>query len=377
MVELALEPLAAENNLRILHATSGEEALSLLETHPSTMVLLTDLAMPTMDGLELIAHCRQRYPLLQVVVLSGATDGASVIKAVRAGATDYILKPPTLVELESALASAITRYTELERAVKIREQLHQYERELAIASEIQRHMLPPSLDEDPAARYRVSAVLMPARHVAGDFYDHWQTTDRQLVLSIGDVSGKGISAALWMAVTKTLLRSHMEQLLSPAAALEATNRALSSNNPQAYFVTATVAVFEPSTGMVTLSSAAHPAPYRVTADGTVERLPTQPGMPLGALETSSYYVTTAQLRHGDRLILFTDGVLDTLSTDLAQQQQRWEQLLDRAIAHGGDLMAAIISELSAQWLSPALPDDITIVSLEYGTQGIARSTRSK
>ncbi len=369
MVELALEPLAGRQNLQVLHALSGEEALALLAQYPDTAVLLTDRRMPTMDGLELIKRCRQLYPLLQVVALSAAGDGTSIIEAMRAGASDYVVKPPTLAELESALERALERHAELNRAFQMRQKLQDYERELAIAADIQRHMLPSPIADDPEHRYHLSAVLIPARHVAGDFYDHWQTDDGRLVLAIGDVSGKGVSAALWMAVTKTLLHSHLEHDLSLEQAFDAVNRALASNNPQAYFVTAVVAMFDPATGELSICSAAHIPPYQMSANGTITRLDAPQGMPLGALESSSYTGATYILSPGDRLILVTDGILDALSPNLAMQQSLLDQLLKHAHTVNSESFApTVISLLSHHWIGPSFPDDVTFVTLEYAGQ---------
>ncbi|MCX8051277.1 MAG: SpoIIE family protein phosphatase [Chlorobi bacterium] len=365
MVELALEPIAAVNHLRILHASSGEEALALLQSHPEAAILLTDLAMPTMNGLELIAQCRRLYPMLQSVVLSGAADAHSIIEAIRAGATDYIVKPPTLEELETALSNALARHAELEQAFRTRERLRGYERELAIAAEIQRHMLPPSHVHDPEDRYDLSALLVPARHVAGDFYDHWVTSDGRLVMAVGDVSGKGVSAALWMAVTKTLLRSHLEHDPSPVRAMEATNRALATNNPQAFFVTVLVAVFDPDTGDLCIVSAGHPPPYCISEGGTIRQLELQRGMPLGAIESNTFASSVYRLHSGDRLVLFTDGALDAASDDLALQQEQWADIVGRAVACGGDLTASLIAALSVRWVSDTFPDDVTFVVLDY------------
>lgn len=366
IVELALEPLAKQHHLRILHATDGKEALSLLQQHPDTAVLLTDLAMPEMDGLELITESRKHYPLLQPVVLSGSSDGASVIEAMRAGASDYIVKPPTIAELERSLSHAIARYEELRRALQLQDRLRGYERELTIAADIQRHMLPPPIANDSQQRYRVSAMLLPARHVAGDFYDHWSTSDGRLILTLGDVSGKGVSAALWMAVTRTLLRSHLESDLSPALALERTNRVLASNNSRAYFVTALVVSFNPHSGELLIANAAHPSPIRIGKDGTLSHMNTKPGMPLGAIESSTYQCSSHTLEPGDRLVLFTDGILEAVASDLSAQETEWENLL-RVVSVSSDheLISTIVARLSASWIAEHFPDDVTLLTLEY------------
>ncbi|GIV50553.1 MAG: fused response regulator/phosphatase [Candidatus Kapaibacterium sp.] len=366
LVELALEPVAEQHYLGILHATGGEEALALLEQHPSTAALLTDLAMPTMDGLELIRRCRTRYPLLQIVVLSGRSDSGAIIEAIRAGASDYIIKPPTLEELESSLLSALERYSQLERQLQVRDKLEQYERELAIAASIQRQMLPLPLEQNRCRNVSVAALLMPARHVAGDFYDHWLMPDDRLAVCIGDVSGKGISAALLMAMTKTLLRSHIEHGSTLTDALGATNRVLAANNPQAYFVTAIAAIFDPRSGILEMCNAAHADPFCIGADGGIRQLSLPHGMPLGALETSTYQSIQVPLSAGDRVLFYTDGVLDALSGDLAEQDSAWRTVIARALARrGADFPSALIAELSPLWLAEHLPDDVTVLTLEY------------
>ncbi len=373
LVELALEPIAEQHQLGILHATSGQEALALLEQHPSTAALLTDLAMPTMDGLELIRRCRSRFPLLQIVVLSGRSDSGAIIEAIRAGASDYIIKPPTLEELESSLLAALERYSQLDRQLQVRDKLEQYERELAIAAGIQRQMLPLPLDSSRCRNVSVAALLMPARHVAGDFYDHWLMPDDRLAVCIGDVSGKGISAALLMAMTKTLLRSHIEHGSTITEALAATNRVLASNNPQAYFVTVIAAIFDPKTGILEISNAAHADPFCISADGDIRQLSLPHGMPLGALETSTYQSVEVQLSVCDRVLFYTDGILDALSGDLAVQEDVWHQVIRRALSHHGTaLPSALIAELSSLWLAEHIPDDITVLTLEY--QSVAPQT---
>lgn len=365
LVELALEPIAEQHYLCTLHTTNGEEALALLERHQNTAVLLTDLAMPTMDGLELIRRCRSRFPLLQIVVLSGRSDSGAIIEAIRAGASDYIIKPPSLEELDASLLSALERYSQLNHQLQMRDKLEQYERELAIAASIQRQMLPLPLDSNKGRNVNIAALLMPARHVAGDFYDHWLLPDDRLAVCIGDVSGKGISAALLMAMTKTLLRSHIEHGSAITEALAATNRILASNNPQAYFVTAIAALLDPKTGILEICNAAHTDPFCISADGSIRQLTLTHGMPLGALETSTYHSVEVQLSVGDRVLFYTDGILDALSGDLAEQEHAWRQVIGNALARQGvDLPSALIAELSSVWVAEHIPDDVTMVMLE-------------
>lgn len=368
MVEHVLTPIAEHYHCHLLHATDGTQALDLLSQHPEVAVLVTDLAMPGISGLELLEHCSQLYPPLQCVVLSSSNDSAAIRAALRAGACDYLVKPVTIDELENAIERALARHDALRHSLLARDRLYRIEQELTIAGDIQRHLLPPPVFRDPSHRVHIAAELIPARTVAGDFYDYWLISPKQLAICVGDVSGKGISAALWMAVARTLLRSHLQHHTSVSAALEAVNTTLARDNPHAYFVTVTVGVLDLTCGELTLCGAAHPAPFRLSSSGELTQLDVTPNMPLGAVESVSYTHTIHTLRKGDRLIFFTDGVTEAKTSDGDMiGVERLAQLIEKLVNHSATTaLAEIIAWLTrSEALADSARDDVTLFIVDY------------
>ncbi|MFO7662745.1 MAG: SpoIIE family protein phosphatase [Chloroflexota bacterium] len=184
------------------------------------------------------------------------------------------------------------------------------EQELRVARLIQQTLLPKSL---PAiAGYDVNAYYQPARAVGGDFYDFIYYPDGRIGFVIGDVTDKGVPAALVMATTRTLLRSSAEQYDSPGAVLERTNDKLHNDIPPKMFVTCLYAVMEPATGRLVYANAGHDVPYRKTSGGVKEMRAR--GMPLGLLPGMEYEEKEVILEPGECILFYSDGLVEAHST---------------------------------------------------------------
>lgn len=183
--------------------------------------------------------------------------------------------------------------------------------ELAMAHEIQEGYLPDELEGFPNADFEISGRVFPARQVAGDFYDFFKTPSGRLAFFIGDVSGKGMPAALYMIAVRTLCRHLAKDVDRPGQLLAKLNVELADDNPTCMFVTLAHGIYEPATGHVLLASAGHPAPLLRRADGTVEQVAVKAGRLLGyshgMLEFPEVHIALAP---GDSLYLFTDGILE-------------------------------------------------------------------
>ena len=183
------------------------------------------------------------------------------------------------------------------------------EQELRVARLIQQFLLPK---EVPAiAGWEVSAFYQPARAVGGDFYDFIQFPDGRIGFVIGDVTDKGVPAALVMATTRTLLRTTAEQLVSPGAVLERTNNLLVEDIPPKMFVTCLYALLEPASGRLVFANAGHDVPYHRTDDGVIEMRAR--GMPLGLLPGMAYEEKETVLEPGECLLLYSDGMVEAHS----------------------------------------------------------------
>ncbi len=183
------------------------------------------------------------------------------------------------------------------------------EQELRVARLIQQFLLPKEVPS--VAGWEVSAYYQPARAVGGDFYDFIYFPDGRIGFVIGDVTDKGVPAALVMATTRTLLRTTAEQLVAPGAVLERTNNLLVENIPPKMFVTCLYALLNPATGHLVFANAGHDVPFRRTAEGVVELRAR--GMPLGLLPGMQYEQHETTLRPGESVLLYSDGLVEAHS----------------------------------------------------------------
>src|SRR5260221_5951356 len=237
--------------------------------------------------------------------------------------------------------------------------------EMASAASIQRAMLPPPLPQGSCAgRVALHAAMRPAREIGGDFYDFFAIGDDRLGIVIGDVSGKGVPASLFMAMTRTIIRLVARQDDDLAIGIGRANALLSADNDSAMFVTLLYGVLDIASGVLTYCNCGHNPPLVVRGDGTRERL-TLTGLPLGVMPDADYATRTVVLAPGDRLVLYTDGVTEASTTDGAEfGEARLEAAIDAlrrgsAIAQG----AGTLERVDAFAAGAPQADDITCLAL--------------
>jgi len=192
--------------------------------------------------------------------------------------------------------------------------------ELALAMEIQQGFLPTEFPSPTENAFELYAQVQPAGEVSGDFYDFFMRDDRKLAFFVGDVSGKGIPAALYMVAVRTLSRHLALTCASPAETLRRLNPALAADNPSFMFVTLAHGIYEPATGEVILASGGHPAPLIRRTDGQVDSIDVKNGRILGYREGDSPHDPGFADYHfhlavGETLILYTDGFTEARSPD--------------------------------------------------------------
>jgi sigma-B regulation protein RsbU (phosphoserine phosphatase) len=220
-------------------------------------------------------------------------------------------------DLELLAALAIQVSTVLENADLHAERLREerLRQELRLARDIQQSFLPADFalfeDGDPELFARVH----PAREVSGDLYDFFHLHDGRLAFFLGDVSGKGMPAALFMIAVRTLIRHLAPSSHSPADLLKRLNRALTVDNPTALFVTLLHGIYDRRDGSVFLSSGGHPPPLLRRRDGRVEEVALPPGMLLGSVDDPRLSDTQLSLEPGETLILYTDGFTEAFTPD--------------------------------------------------------------
>jgi sigma-B regulation protein RsbU (phosphoserine phosphatase) len=236
------------------------------------------------------------------------------------------------------------------------------ESELEVALKIQRTLLPAPF---PVIRgVEIATRFVPARYVAGDFYDHFHLGPDTLVVAIADVSGKGVAASLFMAAARTSIRNFTRPGVSPAQTLAAVNRALFEDNRQLVFVTTFLAHYELPTGRLTYVNAGHNLPYVLRSGGTPEVLGDSTGPLLAVFEGAEFGDREAQLGDGDTLVLYTDGVVE--ASDPGGElygEERLEVLLRSNAAASPEALCTQITDAVQQHCRGAPQDDVTLLAL--------------
>ena len=241
--------------------------------------------------------------------------------------------------------------------------------ELSLATRIQANSLPKSLPERPS--FDLSASMTPAREVGGDLYDFFFIDDDHLCLVIGDVSGKGVPASLFMMMTSTLIHYVAGCERSPAKILTAVNAEICSRNPEEMFVTVWLGVLELSTGILTAASAGHEYPALRQPDGSFELFKDRHGFVIGGMEGVRYREYTLQLSPGSKLFVYTDGVPE--ATDAHNEMFGTDRMLDVLRAHEQETPEAILAGMSgavAAFVGAAPQfDDLTMLCLAWNGAG--------
>jgi serine phosphatase RsbU (regulator of sigma subunit)/anti-sigma regulatory factor (Ser/Thr protein kinase) len=232
------------------------------------------------------------------------------------------------------------------------------EQELKVATLIQQNFLPKVLPDLPG--WQVAAYYQPAREVGGDFYDFFPLDDGRVAVVIGDVTDKGVPAAMVMAAARSVLRASGSRIVSPGEVLERVNDLLCPDIPERMFVTCLYAVLDPATGHLQYANAGHNLPYWRTDDGAVELRAT--GMPLGLLPGMNYEEKEATLGPGDALFLYSDGITEAHNGD--REMFDTHRLADQIAGFEGELIDGVLTSLrrftGEGWEQE---DDITIVTL--------------
>lgn len=307
---------ATHAGYHVEEAASGEEALTRLGEGTYDVVLL-DVMMPGMSGYEVLERIKEDPSLtgIRVIMVSAVEDVESVVRCIALGADDYLPKPFNPVLLEARLASSLAR-KRLQDAERAHAQA--LERELEVGREIQAGFFPTSLPDPPG--WSMASHFESAKQVAGDFYDAFELADGTLGLLLGDVCDKGVGAALYMALFRSLLRSRAMEVGGPAdevlmQTLRYANEYIADTHSDAnMFATVFFAVVDLGSGALHYANAGHDPPALVRSVGSTEPLE-RTGPALGLMPGATFTVGARTLDHGDGVLAYTDGVTEAASPD--------------------------------------------------------------
>ena len=359
-IDILVEALRDDYKLSV--ALDGAAALRSVEKSPPDSVLL-DIMMPGLDGYEVCRRLRAQESTreLPVMFLSALEDVTDKTRGFEVGGNDYLTKPFEVLEVKARVRSLLKAKL---YADAVREAMA---RDLRIAREIQMGLLPADL----AAATRgtgldVHAIIEPAREVGGDLYEVLRASDDRIVVALGDVSGKGITAGLFMAVAITVLRTLARHLAEPDEILRRLNDELLAQNPRGMFVTMQCLVFDLAQRRVTCAGAGHHQ-LVILSPGRPPRLACpSSGRPAGLMASNPVESETLPLEPGDTFVLFSDGVSEAMNTaEDFYGDERLLTALTGAGASAADTVARVLKDVRAFADGAQQSDDITVLAARY------------
>ena len=346
-------------------ARNGQEALEKLAENPDIHLVLSDINMPVMDGLALLSKLEDTKPDVQAVIVSAYGDMENIRTAMNRGAFDFVTKPINFDDLEITIEKTLNHIRALETAQEARDRLVVIKRELDVAQQVQMSALPKEVPR--SVTHDVQALMIPAREVGGDFYDFFSLSDELIGLVIADVSGKGIPAALFTLMTRTLLKGTARDSPSPADCLSKVNDMLAEDNETCIFITLFYGVFDLRDGVFRYSNGGHNPPRLVRSDSRVEVVPATENLVLGIAPGHEYRNGEVQLAPGDALFLYTDGITEAQN---ANDEEFGEERLDAKLVSLGqvparEIVTTVVDEVHAFAGDAPQSDDITCIAMRF------------
>jgi sigma-B regulation protein RsbU (phosphoserine phosphatase) len=354
---------ALRDDYKLSVALDGRSALRSVEKSAPDLVLL-DIMMPGLDGYEVCRQLRAREATREVPVmfLSALEDVRNKAHGFEVGGNDYLTKPFEILEVKARVRSLLKAKL---YADAVREAVA---RDLRIAREIQVGILPadlPSITDGTALD--VHAVVESARAVGGDLYEVLRPSANRVVVAVGDVSGKGIPAALFMAVAMTVLRTLARQIAEPDEILRRLNDELVEQNPRGMFVTLQCVVFDLDRRLVSVANAGHHQLVILTPGRAPRFACPSSGRPVGLMPHNPIERETISLNPGDTFVLFSDGISEAINPDegFFGEDRLLRTLTACSDVSPKEIVDNVLSEVRIFVAGAKQSDDITILAARY------------
>jgi len=375
-----LKTLLDAQGYQVMLAENGREAIERIKDKTPDMLIM-DVCMPEMSGLEVcrIIKSEFREKLIQVILLTGLSSTESKVQGLDSGADDYLTKPYKNEEVLARIRSALRIHVLATSLYRTNLELQKVNRDLATANrrikedlkvvgDIQRSFLPQIFPRHPDLEF--ASFYEPSEQAGGDYYDVIEISKSRWGLLMADVTGHGAPAAVVMAITHLLMNSVVNTFRHPSTALKVINEKLNVHLAPTFYVTMFYGVLDLDEMRLIYSSAGHDIMllYRART-GKVEELKTDRGFPLKLVESDEYDEQSVQIEPGDRIILFTDGIVEMRNAD--GELFGYDRLIDvicrNSQGSAQDLVDAIIRELEMFCAEHPYKDDVTLLVLHRKT----------
>jgi phosphoserine phosphatase RsbU/P len=363
LVRQKLRQQIRNNEFEFFFSSNGEEALQTLVAQPGIELVLTDINMPVMDGLTLLGRLNECGKPRKTVIVSAYGDMANIRTAMNRGAVDFLTKPIDFADFELTIRKGLAQIAQLKKSLQAQDDLIALQHEFTVAARIQQWTLPGTSSPFPERRdFQLHAAMAPAKGVSGDLFDYFLLDETHLAFMIGDVNGTGVAAALFAAITRTLLRATAHRETTPGACLQHLDETLAAQQHASMCLTLFYGVLDTRSGQLQFANNGHPVPYFYSKSGGA-----RPLHDTSRKSRDKHLSGTVMMKPGDGLLLYTDGITEA-PNGISEWfgEDRVKELINlHASGTAEQMVLDLFTSLRFFTLGAAQADDITAMALRY------------
>jgi sigma-B regulation protein RsbU (phosphoserine phosphatase) len=302
------------------------------------------------------------------VIVSAYGDMENIRTAMNRGAFDFVIKPIDLNDLEITINRSLEDLQTLKEAVQSRDKLVAVQQELDIARTIQTSILPKTFPAFPEHKeFDIYAEMLPAKEVGGDLYDFFLIDKYRLGFVVGDVAGKGVPAAMFMAVSKTLLKATALKGIPSDTCLEIVNNILAEESLPTMFVTVCYGILDIRNGVVDFCLGGHMPPYVISKNGQVTQAAGKTNLVVGAIKNIEFQCNMLVLQPGDTMFIYTDGVTEAINrnNEFFEESRLEQTLTTHSQMPLDELVKGVIASVQTFTQGVSQSDDVTCMVVKY------------
>ncbi|MGB0681914.1 MAG: PP2C family protein-serine/threonine phosphatase [Magnetovibrionaceae bacterium] len=365
-------PSCADGRHDFVFARTNDAAVDVLLHDKTLDVAMVAVDNPELAGLDIFRRLGDVKVRIPRIALMSRTDLGTIRAAMNGGAADFLAKPIRRDDLDSTINRVFADCEARRHAWRTEAQLAALEREVDVARNLQSQILPGSFEAPEGIE--IFARMEPAKAMSGDFFDLFEIDDNRFGFVIADVSGKGVPAAFFMAVARTLIRATALTGVSPGECLDRANLLLCHHQVSGMFVSVFYGVVDRDTWELTYANGGHNTPFVIDGKTQLVRpLVGGDGVVLGVQDMLPYEEGAIILHPGDSLFLYTDGVSEAFNKDREQfsEQRLMDRLGDQGVSPVDQAVEAIFAAVAEHTAGAAQSDDMTAVMVRRSANALS------